>query len=242
MDDDNDDGFAANRERDLDDILRELQQEQNTHQTATKRKQGDAAWAGNAAQEEEEEADENVELADMVAMTSGQDLDVTVQVRAKHHVGDDKDIYESAPATRPKRSQRPTNKKSLGEAEFGALSKKAFGHSSTLTLQHSQSIVSPSKTTTLAFRPPTSQGKHAAQSGRKSKQLQNGLTLRRTSSGVKDKGIGYEGGGKRGIDTLTLRAKDSGAEEGSKNRLQRGEGALDAAHQDLTDFTNDNLS
>jgi hypothetical protein len=36
MDDDNDDGFAANRERDLDDILREL--EQTTHTTAAKRK------------------------------------------------------------------------------------------------------------------------------------------------------------------------------------------------------------
>jgi|TARA_B110000285_G_C14803099_1_gene458444 ribosomal protein L12E/L44/L45/RPP1/RPP2 len=71
MDDDNDDGFAANRERDLDDILRELQQEQNTHGTATKRKQGEAGWGGARAQEEEEEeADENVELADMVAMTS----------------------------------------------------------------------------------------------------------------------------------------------------------------------------
>jgi len=32
MDDDNDDGFAANRERDLDDILREL--EQSSHATA----------------------------------------------------------------------------------------------------------------------------------------------------------------------------------------------------------------
>tara|TARA_B110000285_G_C14803099_1_gene458445 strand:+ start:381 stop:560 length:180 start_codon:yes stop_codon:yes gene_type:complete len=59
---------------------------------------------------------------------------VTVQVRAKHHVGDDKDVFEQAPTTRPKKSQRPTNKKSLGEAEFGALSKKALGHSSTLTL------------------------------------------------------------------------------------------------------------
>jgi hypothetical protein len=77
----------------------------------------------------------------------------------------------------------------------------------------------------LAFRPPTSQGKHAAQSGRKNKTLQNGLTLRRTSSGVKDKGIGYEGGGKRGIDTLTLRAKDSSAEEGTKKKKERAEAA-----------------
>ena len=55
----------------------------------------------------------------MVAMSaSNQDLDVTVQVRAKHHVGDDKDVFDQAPAVRPKRSQRPTKKKSLGEADF----------------------------------------------------------------------------------------------------------------------------
>ena len=55
----------------------------------------------------------------MVAMNaSNQDLDVTVQVRAKHHVGDDRDVFDQAPVARPKRSQRPTNKKSLGEAEF----------------------------------------------------------------------------------------------------------------------------
>jgi len=45
---------------------------------------------------------------------------------------------------------------------------------------------------------------------------------------------------------LTLRAKDLGAEEGTKNRNHRAEGALDGAHQELTDFTthyntNDNL-
>ena len=93
MDDDNDDGFAANRERDLDDILREL--EQTTHTTAAKRKQGDGWGATRAREEQEENAGENVELADMVAMNAGnQDLDVTVQVRAKHHVGDDKDIFD----------------------------------------------------------------------------------------------------------------------------------------------------
>ena len=135
MDDDNDDGFAANRERDLDDILREL--EQTTHTTG-KRKQGDGQqqWAGPRTREAEEgEAGDDGELADMVAMNAAnQDLDVTVQVRAKHHVGDDRDEYEQAPATRPKRSQRPTNKKSLGEAEFGQLSKKAFGSTAGLTL------------------------------------------------------------------------------------------------------------
>ena len=247
MDDDNDDGFAANRERDLDDILREL--EQSSHATAgvAKRKQGDG-WGATRAREEREEEEEtgdDVELADMVAMNAGnQDLDVTVQVRAKHHVGDDKDTYfEQAPATRSKRNQRPSNKKSLGEAEFSAITKKALGATAGLTLQHSQSHISPSKTTTLAFRPPTSQGKHAAQSGRKNKTLQNGLTLRRTSSGVKDKGIGYEGGAKRGIDTLTLRAKDSSAAEdgGPKNRQQRADGALEGANADLAYFTNDSI-
>jgi hypothetical protein len=118
MDDDNDDGFAANRERDLDDILREL--EQTTH-TAGKRKPGEGQhqWGASRAQEAEGEGGEDGELADMVAMNaSNQDLDVTVQVRAKHHVGDDKDVFDQAPAARPKRNQRPTNKKSLGEAEF----------------------------------------------------------------------------------------------------------------------------
>ena len=134
MDDDNDDGFAANRERDLDDILREL--EQTTHASG-KKKQGDAQWAASRAREaQEEEAGDNVELADMVAMNAGnQDLDVTVQVRAKHHVGDgDKDIFDQAPATRPKRSQRPSNKKSLGEHEFVQLSKKGLGATTGLTL------------------------------------------------------------------------------------------------------------
>ena len=41
---------------------------------------------------------------------------------------------------------------------------------------------------------------------------------------------------------MTLRAKDSGTEEGTKNRNHRAEGALDGTQQDLTDFTNDNLS
>jgi len=74
----------------------------------------------------------------MVAMNAtNQDLDVTVQVRAKHHVGDDRDVFDQAPATRPKRSQRPTNKKSLGEAEFrefGQFSKKGLGSTAGLTL------------------------------------------------------------------------------------------------------------
>ena len=125
MDDDNDDGFAANRERDLDDILREL--EQTSHATAAKRKQGDGGWGKPRVVESEEredmEEEENGsnELADMVAMNAGnQDLDVTVQVRAKHHVpdGEKDNFFDQAPATRTKRNQRPSNKKSLGEAEF----------------------------------------------------------------------------------------------------------------------------
>ena len=40
---------------------------------------------------------------------------------------------------------------------------------------------------------------------------------------------------------MTLRAKDSSAEEGTKKKKERAEAALDGAHQDLEYFTNESL-